>query len=309
MLMAIPWSVRPHGRWRKQLDAYVDGELTPPEHARFDAHVASCARCARQVEDARALNAILRSMPEVPAPRSFRLTPEMANQARAASAPVARPSRVPLFVAQLATGVAVAALATVFAFDRLSSGSSSNGTLAAPRAASAPQSQAASGAAGAADSGGTKQALEAPSSTPADTPTPSPTPGVASPSAIGVTGAGLPSATPTTPLSPTPVAPATGPGPSATGESSPPAVPTAPPGAGTPPTPSPHEEAPFGPSGGNGSTTPLVPGLAQTPLAPATGTTSSGRSDWFVPTEAGLAGLAAIALITTIVLARRRRRN
>ncbi|HXU24731.1 MAG TPA: zf-HC2 domain-containing protein [Tepidiformaceae bacterium] len=314
--MSIPWSVRPHGRWRKQLDAYIDGELSPAQSGRFEAHLASCARCAREVEAARLLKAALQAIPQVPAPRSFRLTPQMAADLRPERVVAVRPSRLPLLVAQVATGIAVAAFATVFAFDHLSSNSSSNGSqasapLAASASVSATPSQATT-AGGAASPSAEKRTFGGPLETPSATPSPTATPGVASPNSPGVLGQGVPSASPTMPPpfnpAPTPPAPNTG-GPSVpaapTSPPGTPASPIAPPGPATQPAPAPHQD--FGPATGPTTATPIAPGVAPAPLAPATGSTPAGGSSWYVPTEAGLAALALLALFATLILARRRR--
>lgn len=292
-LMRIPWPARSHAPWETQLDAFVDGELDAAAQARLEAHLASCHRCSRQVEVTRSLKSTLASLPELPAPRSFHLTPEMVAGARVTVSPPPRPSRVPLLVAQVATGLAVAGFGAVFAFDRLSNKSPSNTAASAPLAASAAGSALKTPAV--AFGGEKKAALGIPS----PTPTSAPILGVASPTVIGVTGQGLPSQTPT------PEPPRTGPGP---GSATPPALPTA------PPSPEHDEESPFAaprsPGAAPSPATPLVPGIQATPLVPAAGsTTSTRRSGWFVPAEATFAALAAIALVSTIVLAVRRRRN
>jgi anti-sigma factor (TIGR02949 family) len=53
--------------FRLQVDEYIEGELTDAEMREFEAHIAECDDCRREVESARRLYAILRSSRE-PAP-------------------------------------------------------------------------------------------------------------------------------------------------------------------------------------------------------------------------------------------------
>ena len=47
--------------FRLQVDEYIEGELTDAEMREFEAHIAECENCRREVESARRLYAILRS--------------------------------------------------------------------------------------------------------------------------------------------------------------------------------------------------------------------------------------------------------
>ncbi len=47
--------------YRLLADEYIEGELTDAEMREFEAHIAECEECRREVESIRALNAILRS--------------------------------------------------------------------------------------------------------------------------------------------------------------------------------------------------------------------------------------------------------
>lgn len=67
---------------RAGLSAYLDGELAPAAALRLEAHIASCAVCAAQLEELREARSALRSIPEAETPRSFALTPAMARDAR-----------------------------------------------------------------------------------------------------------------------------------------------------------------------------------------------------------------------------------
>lgn len=53
-----------------ELAAYVDGELTPPQRAEVDAHLASCPRCQQELAELKALAAGLAALPKrQPAPQ------------------------------------------------------------------------------------------------------------------------------------------------------------------------------------------------------------------------------------------------
>lgn len=53
----------------ESISAYLDGELTRPERDMLVAHVGSCGRCARELEEIQRVRAAIRSLPvlEVPA--------------------------------------------------------------------------------------------------------------------------------------------------------------------------------------------------------------------------------------------------
>ena len=111
VLSKLLGAVRPHSRLRAQSSAYVDGELGPAAHRRFEAHLAGCEECARAVDASRAVKAHLAAVPMEEAPRSFRLTPQMVS---APLALVQRPrSAAPLRLAQATTALATFALLTV----------------------------------------------------------------------------------------------------------------------------------------------------------------------------------------------------
>jgi anti-sigma factor RsiW len=55
---------------RRQLSAYVDGELTPAQRTEVDAHLASCPDCQQEVAELKMLAAGLAALPQLrPAPR------------------------------------------------------------------------------------------------------------------------------------------------------------------------------------------------------------------------------------------------
>lgn len=64
-----------HRRFQEQLSAYIDGELPEKDALALDAHVESCDACAREFEELRLASAALQELPDVEAPRSFKLSP------------------------------------------------------------------------------------------------------------------------------------------------------------------------------------------------------------------------------------------
>ena len=84
--------LHPHSRWSGRLHAFVDGELHPDAAGRFEGHAAECADCAFAIADARNLKQALRALPELEAPRSFRLTPAMITPRREPAKLVAVPA-------------------------------------------------------------------------------------------------------------------------------------------------------------------------------------------------------------------------
>ncbi|HEY8172708.1 MAG TPA: zf-HC2 domain-containing protein, partial [Dehalococcoidia bacterium] len=55
------------------LSEYMDERATPDQRASIETHVASCAACRAWLVETTAMRSALRAMPEVDAPRSFRL--------------------------------------------------------------------------------------------------------------------------------------------------------------------------------------------------------------------------------------------
>lgn len=84
----------------------LDGRLDPSEKAALDAHVASCAACARAAAELRGLRSALRSMPPAAAPSGFR--DEVL--ARVASEPVGGGGRLLTWPRMLFPAAAAAAL-------------------------------------------------------------------------------------------------------------------------------------------------------------------------------------------------------
>jgi len=117
-----------HRRWSELAAAYADGELSPGERARYEAHLASCDACAGAVVDQRALKRMLAAgLPAATLPRSFAISEAMLAGRGMAVGP-ARPPRIAMRVAQAMAAVAVLAFAGLVAYD-LAPGGTSNETL------------------------------------------------------------------------------------------------------------------------------------------------------------------------------------
>ena len=55
---------------QERIEAYIDGELTPVEQGRLEAHAATCAACAAELEDARRLVGALHTLPSLTCPNA-----------------------------------------------------------------------------------------------------------------------------------------------------------------------------------------------------------------------------------------------
>lgn len=109
--MGFSWPFRRHTRWQKQLDAYIDGELRADDLRRFEAHLRGCARCEPEVAARRELKRMAVTLPQLPAPRSFRITPGMLVEAPAQGR--SRGAPVVMRLAQVTAGLATVAFAAV----------------------------------------------------------------------------------------------------------------------------------------------------------------------------------------------------
>ena len=94
---------------RGDISAHADGELAPARLDALEAHLAGCERCHTELDDLLAVRSALRDLPQVAAPRSFRLTPAMAERERAPVTPRTTPS----FVAMRVAGAGFAAVLAV----------------------------------------------------------------------------------------------------------------------------------------------------------------------------------------------------
>ena len=138
-----------HGRWEKDLHAYTDGTLRGDGRSAFVRHMETCDECRTASAELEAMRTVLRTMPDRAAPRSFRITPEMAAEVKRqperggshgfVPAPVMTPSYVrppaPVFAlrfAQATAAVAVLGLAAVLVadFGGVGTGNDSSATFA-----------------------------------------------------------------------------------------------------------------------------------------------------------------------------------
>ena len=122
--MAVSWPFARHSRWQKQLDAYIDGELSADALRKFEAHSVRCSACTAEMAGRRELKRMAQVLPQLPAPRSFRITPGMLVEAPAARPTTGRP--IAMRVAQVTAGLAVLGFAAVLALDL--AGSDEGGT-------------------------------------------------------------------------------------------------------------------------------------------------------------------------------------
>ncbi len=101
---------RGHGRFLDILSDHVDGELPEAERIVLEAHLQGCDSCTEELESLRATVQMLRRMPEVEAPRSFRIAPA------AVTAPPPPPKRpVFLWTMRVSTAMAVVAFTVMVA--------------------------------------------------------------------------------------------------------------------------------------------------------------------------------------------------
>ncbi len=94
---------------RDDISAHADGELAPERRDALEAHIAGCERCRTELDELLAVRSALRGLPQVAAPRSFALTPAMAE---GEPRPVT-PRTTPAFVAMRLAGAGFAAVLAV----------------------------------------------------------------------------------------------------------------------------------------------------------------------------------------------------
>ncbi|MBF6600413.1 MAG: zf-HC2 domain-containing protein [Dehalococcoidia bacterium] len=99
---------RKHRPDTRLLSACLDGALADDAAAALTAHVATCAACARELAGLQSVRAVLASLPQEEAPRSFRL-----RAADQAPAPRRQPALSARLLPLLSAGAAVAFVALV----------------------------------------------------------------------------------------------------------------------------------------------------------------------------------------------------
>jgi len=114
-----------HRKFRNKLSAYIDGELSSDAVRSLDAHLESCDSCRLELDEMRATVDALRSISQVEAPRSFRLTPAMVAERRPATS--WSPSPGLMNGMRTATAGLTMALVIVFVADLGGSGQGSDG--------------------------------------------------------------------------------------------------------------------------------------------------------------------------------------
>lgn len=308
--MEIRSWLSPRHRQRNRLHAYIEGALEGAERAQFEAAMARDPALAREVGELRAIRLAARELPEIEAPRSFRLTAAMVA-APARQAPASRRAPVALRLAQGAAALSVFALAVTFvagavdnerAADTAASGESASlaaedaTTKQAPAAAGAPGGTANSSAASAATADGRPTVA---------TPVPSPfaptLPPYSPTSSVSGQGVTATAETPATAVaSPTPRAPATGPGEAVTAMPTP--VPPLTGGGDAATVPGTPSTSAYGTRDGG-----VTGGATITQSAPA-GADKDGPGTMRLA-QAGLAAVAVLAIGATIILSLRRRRE
>ena len=196
---------RAHSRWTALANVYVDGELKESGRSRFETHLEGCSRCRVALGELRIAKAAVSRMSQVPAPRSFRLTPAMVSDVAKPPLEKRRGTSLVLrgaqFTAAIAASVFVVSLAAGVLF------SSEHGGNSALTASTAEESSPQKSAAPAQDSsanrsavGGSGQDLPKSTGTVVSSPPATPSAPVTGASAGGRTGdLGSPGATPRVP--------------------------------------------------------------------------------------------------------------
>jgi len=118
---------RTHQPDRDALSALLDGQLAPERAAAIEAHVDTCEVCTSTLEGMREVRTMLRALPEVDAPRSFRLrASDVAAPRRAVPAPPTTLMRA----MPVLSGAAVLVFAIAVSFDIAGSGGSDSDSTA-----------------------------------------------------------------------------------------------------------------------------------------------------------------------------------
>jgi hypothetical protein len=103
------------------LSAFIDGVLPDEQHAQVARHLTSCDTCALELDSLRLVSDALRDLPEASAPRSFTLSPKMAD-AGERPAPASAAGARSLHTLRLAGAAIAVVLAIVLVIDAGSGG-------------------------------------------------------------------------------------------------------------------------------------------------------------------------------------------
>lgn len=172
------------GHVQDLLSAYLDGELSPPERAMVEAHLAACAACAARLEDFATLDATMRELPlEAPAGYFDAFPGRVRERVRGRAAP-ASGWHVPLWGWAAAAALVLAVL-TPLTLERARLSPPAAAVPRAPGGESAPARQAPAAAearrsgSDASRPGGLREAAApAPPAAPPSAPEPAPAAGV-----------------------------------------------------------------------------------------------------------------------------------
>lgn len=108
---------RRNRRWERQVDAHLDGRLTPVERALLGERIDESGEVRRTYEDSLALKRSLRAMPVHPVPRSFAITEAMLAARQQVHTHHARGARVTMRLSQATAFAAVAAFGIMVGID------------------------------------------------------------------------------------------------------------------------------------------------------------------------------------------------
>lgn len=111
---------RRSNRWLRQVDAYIDGRVTPIERDLLEARMEEQPSLREVFVETAALKSSLRAMPGHAAPRSFALTPAMISEPQKGFPG----SGLVLRLGQATSGLAIAGLAALFVADLSGAGTS-----------------------------------------------------------------------------------------------------------------------------------------------------------------------------------------
>lgn len=121
------------------LSAYLDDEVTPPERARVETHLLTCAPCREELESLRWTVGLLQRMPPVELPRTFYLR----ETDVAPAAPRRRRGLLAWLQPLMAVSTAVSAvLFMIFLLGSLTAGGTAPAAMPAPQIARAPEESA-----------------------------------------------------------------------------------------------------------------------------------------------------------------------